>query len=290
MEFCNFGIWYYGLQTRLDDGINGLPDDLLVSILSRLPLKDAARTCTLSKRWKLLWTQTTGSLDFLYPKGEEVDKAKHDNFINWINHVVGSHQGPTLDEFRISYNFYDRHRTTVHSWLEFALRKRVKRLQFHNSGNLRYSLTTQILFSCSIESLTTLDLYGVHVTEDALQYIFSNSPSLETLSLETANSLVNLRVTGPSLKLKNLKITYCHRMKYIELFALNLVSFTYHGAAPVNFSFCAPFLVDASLGGEILLYLEDKTFRDSCISQLDRLSLNFCAMVSMYMLVIRFSF
>ena len=106
--------------------ISGLPDDLLISILSRLPLKDAARTSILSTRRKLLWTHTTGSLDFLYPNGEEADEAKHDNFINWINHVVGSHQGPTLDEFRIFYNFHDHHRTAIHSRLDFALTKKKK--------------------------------------------------------------------------------------------------------------------------------------------------------------------
>ena len=73
-------------------------------------------------------------MDLFYPNGEEADEAKYDNFINSINHVVRSHQGLIIDEFRICYNFSDRHCTTIHSCLDFALKKGVKRLEFQNCG------------------------------------------------------------------------------------------------------------------------------------------------------------
>ncbi|WKA00559.1 hypothetical protein VitviT2T_018901 [Vitis vinifera] len=39
-----------------EDRISKLPNEILVSILSRVTLREAALTCFLSKRWRYLWT------------------------------------------------------------------------------------------------------------------------------------------------------------------------------------------------------------------------------------------
>lgn len=38
------------------DRLSDLDEDLLIHILSFLPIKEAVRVCTVSKRWRLLWT------------------------------------------------------------------------------------------------------------------------------------------------------------------------------------------------------------------------------------------
>ncbi|XP_040369631.1 probable FBD-associated F-box protein At5g38565 isoform X2 [Rosa chinensis] len=41
------------------DRISGLPDEILVSILSLLPLKEAQATSILSRRWQYVWAYCT---------------------------------------------------------------------------------------------------------------------------------------------------------------------------------------------------------------------------------------
>ncbi|BBH09776.1 F-box/RNI-like superfamily protein [Prunus dulcis] len=43
---------------NLLDRISALPDEILVSILSLLPLKEAAATSILSRRWQYVWMST----------------------------------------------------------------------------------------------------------------------------------------------------------------------------------------------------------------------------------------
>ncbi|RZC55541.1 hypothetical protein C5167_014395 [Papaver somniferum] len=64
----------------LEDRINQLPDSVLHHILSSSPLdiKDVARTCVLSKRWKHIWTSIP-TLDFRFwilpPSTPEINKS-----------------------------------------------------------------------------------------------------------------------------------------------------------------------------------------------------------------------
>ncbi|KAJ1391871.1 Leucine-rich repeat domain superfamily [Sesbania bispinosa] len=45
------------------DSINRLPDEVFITILSKVPIDDAIRSSSLSKRWRFLWRQTV-RLDF----------------------------------------------------------------------------------------------------------------------------------------------------------------------------------------------------------------------------------
>ena len=50
-------------EDSLVDRISALPDDIVIGIVSLLPLKDAAATCVLSRRWEHVW-KFSASLDF----------------------------------------------------------------------------------------------------------------------------------------------------------------------------------------------------------------------------------
>ncbi|KAK9071221.1 hypothetical protein SSX86_009789 [Deinandra increscens subsp. villosa] len=60
-----------GCGTNLIDFISKMPDDVLVMILSYLPIKHAAATSTLSTRWRFLWQIELHFTDL--PKLKEVD-------------------------------------------------------------------------------------------------------------------------------------------------------------------------------------------------------------------------
>ncbi|KAL6849899.1 hypothetical protein ACP4OV_020526 [Aristida adscensionis] len=49
------------VDAEVDDRLSGLPDDLLHSILRRLPLRHAARTSALSRRWARRWLRALAS-------------------------------------------------------------------------------------------------------------------------------------------------------------------------------------------------------------------------------------
>lgn len=67
------------------------------------------------------------------------------------------------------------------------------------------------------------------MTGEVVDYFLCNCPVLERLSLISTKSLVNLRVIGPSIKLKYLVISVCHDLESIEICEANIVSFTYRG-------------------------------------------------------------
>ncbi|XP_028068759.1 putative F-box protein At1g49610 isoform X5 [Camellia sinensis] len=87
----------------LKDLISYLPDGILVSILSRLEIEQAARTSALARRWRYLWTFTS-SLIFKFCDWRIVDHEdklfglKCRQFVDWVNHILKFHRvsGPSL--------------------------------------------------------------------------------------------------------------------------------------------------------------------------------------------------
>ncbi|KAL3523991.1 hypothetical protein ACH5RR_016825 [Cinchona calisaya] len=293
-----------------EDCISSLPDDIIVSILSRLSLKEAGLTSCLSRRWRYLWTNITG-LDFdaddklnkiaAEPKLKSSERSK---YINWVNRVIRNYRGLTLEVFRICFDLEKGSKSAIDNWVKFAIAKRVQRLELdllENGETLRqplrnytfpYKLLSQskgsslkhlcpnILgkHSCTpigLKTLKALSLKCVNVSDEALQYFLSNCPVLQCLSIHGSGDLTNVKVTGMSLTLKYLEIIFCLGVKTIEIHDTNLVSFSYLGANINLIINNVPMLDEVSIG-EGYSGLENDVFSQlsGCLYQLQILTLD----------------
>ncbi|OMP09404.1 hypothetical protein COLO4_05517 [Corchorus olitorius] len=224
------------------DMISELPDDVLVLVLSCLPLKEAARTSVVSRRWRHLWHFSTGSFyldqtkvihqlvwdNALFPNPVLI--KERDRYIEWANQVVESHQSLTIHEFKAQFPLNQQHIHCIDKWIEFALRKRVKKLELDlESFNLddlgtAYSFPRECFSSCpEIKLLTSVCLTGVDVKDETVECFVSNCPLLETLYVSDTESLRNIKLCGSSsLRLKHLHLSRCYGMELIELITLKL--------------------------------------------------------------------
>lgn len=190
------------------DWITELPDEILVNILSRLEMKEAARSCVLSPRWRNLWKLFTGSLDFdasdtmrLICYGEKETHVEALKYRDWVNQVLDSHEGLTLERFGIAFDLGRSCSTSLDKWVDFAIAKRVRRIELnlrtrfdcyrcHYSAYTFPSWLLDIPFDFpSFDRLTDLCLMSVSITEEDLAYFLSTCLLLEKLSVENASHI-----------------------------------------------------------------------------------------------------
>ncbi|KAE8714700.1 hypothetical protein F3Y22_tig00110194pilonHSYRG00070 [Hibiscus syriacus] len=209
-----------------EDRISHLSDDVLISILSHLPMRVAATTSLLSRRWGNVWTflprlefdasntilkiknQTLGSNRTLSSKSlrDFIDSEKV-RFVNMVNHFVELYSLPVTEEFRICFDLNRRHKQDIDKWVKLCPR---------SLGLPSYILLTSLVLKC------------IDVSDDVIENFVSNSPFLECLCVQPP-TLVHVRVVGPSLHLRSLEISGCSSLKSLQLHATNLLSFKYFG-------------------------------------------------------------
>ncbi|KAK6123391.1 hypothetical protein DH2020_042867 [Rehmannia glutinosa] len=272
---------------RTQTPIDRLSDDLLISILSRFSMTEAARTSVLARRWRYFWTNNR-VLDFdavrVLSQIEERDTTLHNErirFVKWVNKVAMLHSYSTIDEFRISFDLDEGFDDHLDRWIQFAFRKRVKKLELNlvkshhtHTQHKQYSFPNMSHGVSSIESLVTLILTNVDVTEEVLIFFVSNCPFLEELCVKGSNCLENLRTSRPAIRLRRLEIVDCRGFRSLKICSPNLISYTFHGTnIPMVLKNVAS-LVSLSLGakfhGELILNM-NKISR--CLSQLETLTL-----------------
>ncbi|TYG47217.1 hypothetical protein ES288_D11G320700v1, partial [Gossypium darwinii] len=239
-----------------------LPDDVLMGILSFLPPEEAVlKTSFLSHRWKQLWESLPVSgFNFRVPlpvccRGGHVKNLKDlrdgkymtvedmkrecSKFVEWVNNVMISHQGSTIDELRVRFYLDKDSQRYIDKWIEIAMRKQVKKLELdfpsllHRPSNAYYPFPKECF--PGIEFLTSLCLVNVGVSDEAMEFVLSNCPMLETLHLKNSPLLIHPKVSCSSLRLKHLNISHSESIQTIEISAPNLVSFEYHKLRKVPF-------------------------------------------------------
>ncbi|MBA0654394.1 hypothetical protein Goklo_021408 [Gossypium klotzschianum] len=166
-------------------------------------------------------------------------KSECSKFVEWVNNVMISHQGSTIDELRVRFYLDKDSQRYIDKWIEIAMGKQVKKLELdfpsllHRPSNAYYPFPKECF--PGIEFLTSLCLVNVGVSDEVMEFVLSNCPMLETLHLKNSPLLIHPKVSCSSLRLKHLNISHSESIQTIEISAPNLVSFEYHKLRKVPF-------------------------------------------------------
>ncbi|RCV26058.1 LOW QUALITY PROTEIN: hypothetical protein SETIT_5G215000v2 [Setaria italica] len=112
-----------------EDIISGLPDDVLSSIVSLLPINDAARTAALSSRWRDLWASNPlvlDDIDLLLNNPSHVGAVT-----STVSHAITAHPGP-FRSVKLTCYFSDADESTLHHWIRVLAAKGVTELVLNN--------------------------------------------------------------------------------------------------------------------------------------------------------------
>ncbi|KAK4726541.1 hypothetical protein R3W88_031458 [Solanum pinnatisectum] len=229
-----------------EDRISELPVHIIHQILccTKLNVREAARSCILSKRWYYCWTSRP-NLIFYQFQGKKYMPLE--NYVKLVDQSLRSHvkQNLHLEQFTLKYREtkLDSH---VDTWIELAVKLNVRVLEIYASFLRSYSLpdviydakklTTLRLRKCKFESdisttpirfdcLEDLYLHCVHISDAQLQRIIDRSPFIRNLSLVDCRGINKLQVSGP-VHLENLIVVDC-KFYSVILQAPNLQCFKY---------------------------------------------------------------
>ncbi|KAJ9539837.1 hypothetical protein OSB04_026343 [Centaurea solstitialis] len=216
-----------------DDLLSRLPDEILVSILSSLPLKAAAATSLLSRRWRYLWCQTDRLVLEDKQRWNATQRAfseeESHNYMSWVDHIIHQHNSPTIDKFKICFGLGENAKAAIDKWIKYAISKSVRSLELsllssrsRTSGNYCFPNNPVM----EIKFLKTLVLNHVDVDDEGLKKILSNCPVLENLFIRGSYKLVKPEIHGNDLALKNLHMESCYGLESIEIRDTNIVFFS----------------------------------------------------------------
>ncbi|XP_076891916.1 F-box/FBD/LRR-repeat protein At1g13570-like [Bidens hawaiensis] len=199
------------------DYISDLPQSIIETILTKLPLRDAVRTCILSNKWRYKWATLT-HLEF----NDNCVSCTHDralaevNLVNFVTRALFLHDGPIF-RFTLS-TLYLQNSPDVDQWLLFLSRKDVKELVLELADG-EWFRAPSCLFACrklvrlelvrceldpplsfkGFMNLKYLNLQQVLIAPEAVENLIACCPLLESLTLSYFDSL-ELTIRAPSLK------------------------------------------------------------------------------------------
>ncbi|KAK3163533.1 hypothetical protein QOZ80_1AG0004930 [Eleusine coracana subsp. coracana] len=245
-----------------DDRLSSLPDDLLHSILLGLPLKHAARTTALSRRWAPLWLSALASSpDLDFTDGDFVNEQTPASAAATVARCLEIHaeHGPPLHAFRVALDGTpggEVERDVIVGWVVSAVargarevevdltptrRKGAHHLQddpvflelpgdaFQTETSLarlsldRFSLRAVPRGAPGLAGLRSLSLSRADVTDDAVNAVVSTCRLLEFLGLRSCHLLSSVRITAGD-NLRRLEI-----VRELRVAAPGLESFAFHG-------------------------------------------------------------
>ncbi|KAI3763944.1 hypothetical protein L2E82_13942 [Cichorium intybus] len=227
------------------DRISALPQGMIETILSHMPIRDALRTSILSKKWRYCWTRMPKLVfnDELVGVSSDMEEINEYKLVKAIFHVLLLHRGPISEIcLRIVETQIDNEIDQIILHLSWS--KSIKKFIFECATYDYYKLPLSFfsmqglecidLMNCKFElplmfdgfpMLKTLYLEDVMIPMNMLQQLLTNCPLLEELSLiETGKidvitgngcAFVDLFKCLPSIRY--LSISKCYTKKQDEL-------------------------------------------------------------------------
>ncbi|XVE78629.1 hypothetical protein DITRI_Ditri13aG0161700 [Diplodiscus trichospermus] len=201
------------------DRISDLPWDVLNSILLHLPLRDAARTSLLSRKWRYKWASLSQFvIDDKCFTNSLPDKARWGEVRRIFHQVQSNHCGP-IEKFKLAAYCYPDH-SDLDEWIIFLTLKGIKELILQDFSFVRRFKLPSCLFSCpqliclelhgcivklpstfrGFSCLKSLQLTQVSIISETLEHLISSCPVLERLTLLNIDHLSILRIHNQNLK------------------------------------------------------------------------------------------
>ncbi|XP_062206750.1 FBD-associated F-box protein At4g10400-like [Phragmites australis] len=204
------------------DRISELPDAVLLSVLSYLPLRDAGRTAVLSSRWRSLFDQSLLDFNACQPFPPEEGRGC-EWLIRAVTGILAARPHVRIRSFR--FVMYGRgfagRLGVVHRWFRALALHGVRELNvdmFYTTpkptlpGSLLQlaSLETLKVYCCRfpdaglarappLPALRTLDFSNVNMSQHSLQAILSHCASLECVKLKNIIGVDKICLRSKSL-------------------------------------------------------------------------------------------
>nr|XP_033514188.1 F-box/FBD/LRR-repeat protein At1g13570-like [Nicotiana tomentosiformis] len=174
-----------------EDRLSEMPGNIIDHILELMPIKDAAKTSVLARKWRYIWCMHPNIvLDKLTCRKFSTNSLRV--LDNTINKILLQHIGNII-KFVLDFSQVDLlPLTDINMWIRYVITKGVRDLTLDFSNNNPYKLPTYIYY---YQNLTDLTLNNCLFKP--LDFIFSY-PNLKSLYLNQ----ITFMATPKSLVLK----------------------------------------------------------------------------------------
>ncbi|KAK3155248.1 hypothetical protein QOZ80_2BG0200780 [Eleusine coracana subsp. coracana] len=222
-------------------------------------MRDAARLACVSRAFAHFWRYHPNLVFSEKTLAIDINSCREDTkmreFTSKVDCILKRHSGIGVKTLRFKVGDIHSVKDCCHlyhldSWLHSAVKPGIEELDLTLSGrNAKYNFPCSLLYggtgdsllhlvlaSCHfhptellcLKSLTRLSLAKVDILEDELEFVLSNSFSLEQLELRHCNNIVCLKI--PCLqRLSSLEVFACSFVQVIESKAPNISNFRFAG-------------------------------------------------------------